>query len=123
MFGCLLMLAFLATTLIALSEPEPWTACLYNNESIGCRRTFMCSEAPCLTFKLEWKDGLSDIFTMYKRGRSRNISYYSDTRGGKWIMQSYAGRFGLENLANGNTIIFDMTLRDCRESGLSDLCK
>ena len=117
------MFFLLAATLVSLGEPEPWTACLYNNESIGCRRTFQCTEAPCGTFKLEWKDGLSDIFTMYKRGRSRNISYYSDTRGGKWIMQSYAGRFGLENLANGNTIIFDMTLRDCRESGLSDLCK
>ena len=118
-----LMLSFLSTALIALGEPEPWNACLYNSESIVCRRIFQCSEGPCLTFKLEWKDGVSDIFTRYKKSNYRNISYYSDTRGGRWVLMSSGRSFGLKNLSNNNSIVFDMTLKDCRKSALSGFCE
>ncbi|MDA7623132.1 hypothetical protein N8645_01230 [bacterium] len=117
------MLALLVTTLIAFGEPEQWTSCLYNNESIGCRRTFKCPKAPCGTFKIEWKDGISDIFTWVRDGVSRNVRFYEDTRGGEWTLIEFAGSFALVNQNNKNTIIFDMTLRECRKSGLRDHCK
>ena len=115
------MLTLLATTLFAM-HPEGWKPCLYNNKSIECKRTFLCTEAPCFTFKLEWADGLSDIYKG-KPGMARNTGIYYDTRGGEWLLRGYAGSFGLKNDANGNTIIFDMKLEDCKNSGLSDLCQ
>ena len=38
------------------------------------------------------------------------------------FLRGYAGSFALKNLQNHNTIIFAMTLSQCRNSGLSDLC-
>ena len=73
-------------------------------------------------FKLEWKDGVHDTYTRVKDGAARNVGFYQDPRGGEWMLRGYAGSFGLVNQANGNTIIFDMSLETCRNSGLSDLC-
>ena len=101
---------------------EPWVSCLYNNKSIPCRRTFLCTDAPCNRFKIEWKDGIHDTYTRVKDGAARNVGFYKDQRGGEWMLRGYAGSFGLVNQANGNTIIFDMSLEQCRTSGLSDLC-
>jgi hypothetical protein len=104
------------------ARAEQWSRCLYNNQSIDCRRTFLCSGAPCGVFKLEWKDGASDVFTRYKDGVARNVGYYKDTRGGEWILRGFAGSFSLRNVDNGNTIVYDMTLSECRESMLADFC-
>ena len=101
---------------------EPWVSCLYNNKSIPCRRTFLCADAPCDRFKIAWKDGVHDTYTRVKDGVVRNVGFYKDARGGEWMLRGYAGSFGLVNQANGNTIVFDMTLEQCRNSGLSDLC-
>ena len=101
---------------------EPWVSCLYNNKSIPCRRTFLCADAPCDRFKIAWKDGLHDTYTRVKDGAARNVGFYKDPRGGEWMLRGYAGSFGLVNQANGNTIVFDMTLEQCPNSGLSDLC-
>ena len=101
---------------------EPWVSCLYNNKSVPCRRTFLCADAPCNRFKIEWKDGIHDTYTRVKDGAARNVGFYKDPRGGEWMLRGYAGSFGLVNQANGNTIIFDMSLETCRNSGLSDLC-
>ena len=56
-------------------------------------------------------------------GVAKNVGYYTDSRGGEWILRGYAGSFALKNLQNHNTIIFAMTLSQCRNSGLSDLCE
>jgi hypothetical protein len=101
---------------------EPWVSCLYNNKSIPCRRTFLCADAPCDRFKLEWKDGLHDTYTRVKDGAARNVGFYKDQRGGEWMLRGYAGSFGMINQANDNTIIVGMSLEECRTSGLSDLC-
>lgn len=103
-------------------KTETWRNCLYNNERIACRRTFLCSRAPCDRFKLEWEDGPSDIYTLYKDGVARGVGYYKDTRGGRWQLNSFTWSFGLENLKNGNTIIYRMTLPECKKSMLADLC-
>ena len=117
------MLVLLASVLISLGDQDGWNNCLYNNKSIACRRQFLCTEAPCGSFQLEWIDGLSDVFTLIRPGLARNIGYYSDSRGGEWILREYAGSFALRNLQNQNTIDFAMTLSQCRDSGLSDLCE
>ena len=116
------MLDLLASSLLSFQKAEPWRDCLYNNKSIECRRTFLCEGAPCGRFEMEWKDGLNDVFTRYRDGVVRNVGYYTDSRGGQWILQGYADAFALVNLANNNTIIFNMTLRNCRQSPLSDRC-
>ena len=102
---------------------EPWVNCLYNNKSIACRRTFLCTGAPCNRFKLEWKDGIHDTYTRVRDGAARNVGFYKDTRGGEWMLRGYVGSFGLVNQTNGNTIIVGMTLKECRNSSaLGDLC-
>ena len=102
---------------------EPWETCLYNNKSIPCRRTFLCSDAPCGRFKLEWKDGISDTYTRRRDGAARNVGFYDDPRGGKWMLRGFAGVFGLINQSNNNTIIYGMSLSECLStSALSDLC-
>lgn len=103
-------------------EPEPWTTCLYNNKSIQCRRVFLCEAAPCKSFKLEWRDGFSDVYTQRREGAALNTGFYTDSRGGEWLLRGFAGSFALVNQANGNKIIYDMTLQACAQSGLSDLC-
>ncbi|WP_186479153.1 hypothetical protein [Synechococcus sp. NOUM97013] len=117
------MLTLLVSVLLSLGEHEAWNNCLYNNKSIACRRQFLCTQAPCGTFRLEWIDGLSDVFTLQRPGVAKNVGYYTDSRGGEWILRGYAGSFALKNLQNHNTIIFAMTLSQCRLSGLSDLCE
>ena len=108
------------------SSPEaekPWLNCLYNNKSIACRRTFLCPDAPCDRFRLEWNDGVNDTYTRIRDGAARNVGFYKDPLGGEWMLRGYAGSFALVNQANGNTIIYGMTLEECRNSaGLSDLC-
>ena len=114
--------AITASRAVKAMAAEPWVSCLYNNKSIPCRRTFLCTDAPCNRFKIEWKDGIHDTYTRVKDGAARNVGFYKDQRGGEWMLRGYAGSFGLVNQANGNTIIFDMSLEQCRTSGLSDLC-
>ena len=123
---CSLLVTF-ALPVIALGSLGParadqWSRCLYNNQSIDCRRAFLCSCAPCGVFKLEWKDGASDVFTRYKDGVARNVGFYKDTRGGEWMLRGFAGSFGLRNVDNGNAIVYDMTLSECRQSMLEDFC-
>ena len=102
---------------------EPWENCLYNNRSIPCRRTFLCPDAPCGRFKLEWKDGINDTYTRIRDGMARNVGFYKDPRGGEWMLRGFAGVFGLVNQSNQNTIIYGMSLRECLStSALSDLC-
>ena len=96
-------------------EPEAWVDCLYNGELIQCRRIFLCDSAPCSRFKLEWIDGVSDIFTMVRDGLTRDTGYYNDSRGGDWILQSYGPAFVLRNIENGNTILFHMNLSECKD--------
>ena len=114
--------AITASRAVKAMAAEPWVSCLYNNKSIPCRRTFLCTDAPCNRFKIEWKDGIHDTYTRVKDGAARNVGFYKDQRGGEWMLREHAGSFGLVNQANGNTIIFDMSLEQCRTSGLSDLC-
>ena len=117
------MLALIASVLLSLGDQDDWNNCLYNNKSIACRRQFLCTDAPCGVFKLEWIDGLSDVFKLQRPGVARNVGYYRDSRGGEWILRGYAGAFALKNLRNHNTIIYGLTLSECRHSGLSDLCE
>ena len=115
--------AITASSAVKAMAAGPWVNCLYNNKSIACRRTFLCTDAPCKRFKLEWKDGIHDTYTRVRDGAARNVGFYKDQRGGEWMLRGYADSFGLVNQANGNTIIFGMTLAECRNSsGLSDLC-
>jgi hypothetical protein len=116
------MLPVTSTGSVKAFEAEPWANCLYNNESIMCRRTFLCETAPCKRFKLEWRDGISDIYSRTRDGMANNVGFYQDTHGGEWLLRGFAGSFALVNQANGNKIIYDMTLVSCQESGLSDLC-
>jgi hypothetical protein len=102
-------------------ESSGWVTCLYNNTNKQCRRKFLCKDAPCDRFELVWRDGVSDIYSLI-RDVASNVAYYKDARGGKWLLRAYAGSFALVNQANGNTIVYDMTLQACRQSGLSDLC-
>jgi len=124
-FSRLLLVALLAPLAFTSSanaiEPEGWVDCLYNNSKLRCRRTFLCSNAPCSRFKLEWSDGVSDVYTL-SRDVGRNLAYYNDPRGGEWLLRGFAGSFALVNQSTGNTVIYDMTLQSCRQSGLSDLC-
>lgn len=107
----------------AVNAAEAWTSCLYNNNPIPCRRSFLCSDAPCDRFTVEWKDGVHDTYTRVGDGAARNVGFYADPRGGKWMLRGFAGSFGLVNQANGNTIIVGMTLDDCRNNAaLADLC-
>ena len=102
---------------------KPWETCLYNNKSIPCRRTFLCPDAPCGRFKLEWKDGVNDTYTRIRDGAARNVGFYKDPRGGEWMLRGFAGVFGLVNQSNNNTIIYGMSLSECLStSALSDLC-
>ena len=117
------MLALLASALISLGEQEAWTTCLFNNKTMTCRRQFLCMKAPCGSFKLEWKDGFSEVFTRTRPGVARNVGHYADSRGGQWLLRGFAGSFALKNVQNHNTIVFDMTLPECRHSGLSDWCQ
>ena len=121
-----LLIAF-ALPVLALCSLGParanqWSSCLYNNRSIDCRRTFLCPGAPCGVFRLEWKDGASDVFTHFKDGVARNVGFYKDTRGGEWMLRGFAGSFGLRNPANGNAIVYGMTLSECKQSMLDDFC-
>ena len=120
----LTLLAFplLAVGSLTPARAEPWSRCLYNNQSIDCRRTFLCNSAPCGVFSLEWKDGARDVFTRYRDGVARNVGFYRDTRGGEWMLRGFAGSFGLRNVANGNAVVYDMTLAECRRSMLADFC-
>ncbi len=104
------------------ARANQWSSCLYNNRSLGCRRTFLCPGAPCGVFRLEWKDGASDVFTRFKDGVARNVGFYKDTRGGEWMLRGFAGSFGLRNPANGNAIVYGMTLSECKQSMLDDFC-
>jgi len=112
----------LAIGSLASARSEPWARCLYNNQSIDCRRTFHCNRAPCGVFSLEWTDGARDVFTRYGDGVVRNVCFYRDTRGGEWMLRGFAGSFGLSNAANGNAMVYDMTIAGCRQSMLADLC-
>ena len=117
----------LAFTLMAfgsqrLARAEQWSRCLYNNQSIDCRRTFLCNGAPCGVFRLKWKDGASDVFTRYGDGVARNVGFYKDTRDGEWMLRGFAGSFGFRDVDNGNAIVYDMTLSECRQSMLDDFC-
>ena len=91
---------------------EAWVNCSYNGRNLRCRRTFLCSSAPCNRFRLTWSDGISDTYTLI-RTTTRTSSIYRDPRGGEWNLLSYAGSFVLRNPANGNTIIFDGSQQDC----------
>lgn len=107
-----------------VNAAEAWTSCLYNNKPIPCRRSFLCTDAPCDRFKLEWKDGVHDTYTRVRDGAARNVGFYSDPRGGEWMLRGFAGSFGLVNQVNGNTIIVGMTLDECRKNAaLGDLCR
>ena len=112
----------LAVGSLTPARAEPWSRCLYNNQSIDCRRTFLCNSAPCGVFSLEWKDGARDVFTRYRDGVARNVGFYRDTRGGEWMLRGFVGSFGLRNVANGNAVVYDMTLAECRQSMLADFC-
>lgn len=106
-------------------EREPWVECLYNRVEIACKRTFLCPPEilPCNKFRLEWKDGFKDTYTRVQDGAVRNVGFYRDSRGGQWMLRGYAGSFALRNNSNGNTIIYRMTLKQCQQSGLNDLCR
>ena len=78
--------------------------------------------APCGVFSLEWTDGARDVFTRYGDGVARSVCFYRDTRGGEWMLRGFAGSFGLRNAANGNAMVYDMTIAGCRQSMLADLC-
>ena len=117
-----LALPLLAVGSLTPARAEQWSRCLYNNQSIDCRRTFLCNSAPCRVFSLEWKDGARDVFTRYRDGVARNVGFYRDTRGGEWMLRGFAGSFGLRNAANGNAMVYDMTIAGCRQSMLADLC-
>lgn len=119
------LISFSATTEeVRALEPENWTKCLYNKKELVCRRIFLCpvGVVPCIKFRLEWNDGVKDTYTRMKSGIARNVGFYQDARGGQWTLRGYAGSFALRNNANGNTIVYDMTLKQCQKSGLSDLC-
>jgi len=107
-------------------EVYEWENCLYNKESIPCRRTFLCGNAPppCYSFSLEWKDGLHDSYKRDKTriSEARNFGYYKDSRGGEWELTGYSGSFFLINSKNKNTIIYDMTIEDCRKTPYDNLC-
>lgn len=103
-------------------DQEPWVDCLYNRKSMSCRRTFLCKDAPCDKFRLEWKDGVKETYRRYKDGVVSNVGFYYDARGGEWMLRGFADSFALVNESNGNTIIYGMSLRQCSNSGLSDLC-
>ena len=119
-----LALPLLAVGSLTPARAEQWSRCLYNNQSIDCRRTFLCNSAPCRVFSLEWKDGARDVFTRYRDGVARNVGFYRDTRGGEWMLRGFAGSFGLKNVANANAnaVVYDMTLAECRRSMLADFC-
>ena len=104
-------------------QANDWSDCLYNKKYIRCKRIFLCPDAPCDTFKLEWKDGLKDKFTRYKDGMARNVGFYRDTRGGEWMLRGYLGTFGLKNVNNGNSIVYGMALESCKKSMLDDFCE
>ena len=99
------------------SEKSEWKDCLYNGESLPCRRTFLCGNAqpPCYSFKIEWKDGVSDIYTrdQAKISHSRNIGYYQDPRGGIWEVIGHADSTFIVNSKDQNTIIYNMTAESC----------
>jgi len=116
-------LACTSTSASKAFDQEPWVDCLYNKKSMTCRRTFACKTDPCNQFTLEWKDGVKDTYKRFKDGVASNVGFYRDTRGGTWMLREFGYPFGLVNEANGNTIIYGMTLDQCQSSfGLSDLC-
>lgn len=119
-----LMFVSATTEELKAREPENWSKCLYNKKELVCRRIFLCpvGVVPCIKFRLEWNDGVKDTYTRLKAGIERNVGFYQDARGGQWMLRGSAGSFALRNNANGNTIIYDMTLKQCHKSGLSDLC-
>ena len=110
----------------AVTKAFEWKNCHYNQESIPCRRTFLCGNTPppCYRFRLEWKDGVRDSYSkdQSRISRANNIRYYKDPRGGKWTLISYGPSFFLINSKNKNTIIYDMTKDECRETPWDDLC-
>ena len=123
LISCALLCGVGTQTPPVQAQPEAWTACLYNDKAMKCRRSFLCSDAPCDRFKLEWNDGIHDTYTRVRDGAARNVGFYSDPRGGEWMLRGFAGSFGLVNQANGNTIIVGMSLEQCRNSSaLGDLC-
>jgi hypothetical protein len=118
-----LVLACTSTNASKAFDKEPWVDCLYNKKSMTCRRIFACKTDPCNQFSLEWKDGVKDTYKRFKDGVVSNVGFYRDTRGGTWMLRGFGYPFGLVNEANGNTIIYGMTLEQCQSSfGLSDLC-
>ena len=124
---CLVCVSLISVPNKGLSmEESEWKNCLYNKESIPCRRTFLCGNAPppCYSFRLEWKDGLRDSYTrdQTRISQARNVGYYKDPRGGEWQLIGYAGSFFLVNPKNKNTIIYDMTIEDCRKTPWDYLC-
>lgn len=121
------VLTALALPVLALGSAEPvrsdqWSSCLFNNRPVDCRRTFLCPGVPCDVFRLEWEDGPDDVFTRVRDGAARNVGFYRDTRGGEWMLRGFAGAFGLRNPANGNAIVYGMTLPECEHSMLDDFC-
>ena len=87
----------LALPVLALGSAEPvrsdqWSSCLFNNRPVDCRRTFLCPDVPCDVFRLDW------------------------------MLREFAGAFGLRNPANGNAIVYGMTLPECEHSMLDDFC-
>lgn len=120
--GMVLVLACASVGPLKAIDQEPWVDCLYNRKSMSCRRTFLCKDAPCDKFRLEWKDGVKETYRRYKDGVVPNVGFYQDVQGGEWMLRGFADSFALVNESNGNTIIYGMTLLQCSNSGLSDLC-
>ena len=110
----------IASNQVALSSEElEWKNCLYNEETLLCRRTFLCgnSQPPCYRFKIEWKDGISDSYTRDRTeiSHSKNIGFYEDPRGGEWDVISYMDAMFIVNSKTKNTIIYNMTIEACRK--------
>ena len=92
-----LLTTALALPVLALGSAEPvrsdqWSSCLFNKRPVDCRRTFLCPGVPCDVFRLDW------------------------------MLRGFAGAFGLRNPANGNAIVYGMTLPECEHSMLDDFC-
>ena len=121
---CLVFVSLISMPNKGLSMENPNGKLLYNKvHSLQTYISVWKRSTTLLQLSSGMEDGLRDSYTrdQTRISQARNVGYYKDPRGGEWQLIGYAGSFSWL-IQNKNTIIYDMTIEDCRKTPWDYLC-